>query len=83
LGIKNPGITDADFGQHAIVASRFTETDIVYVLDTEYWEVCYLQPIQQEPLSKTGHSDRRMIFAEYTLEAKNPSASGKSYTTTG
>lgn len=81
--IASADIYVSDFGQHNIVASRFTETDIVYVLDTEYWEVCYLQPIQQDELAKTGHSDRRMVFAEYTLQASNPSSSGKIYSTTG
>jgi hypothetical protein len=72
----------SDFGQHAIVANRFMPTNNVYALDMEYWAIAYLRPIQQEDLAKTGDSDRRMILAEYTLEAKNPSSSGKVYTTT-
>lgn len=79
------GAADAyvsDFGQHQIVANRFMPAANVYVLDMEYWEVPYLRPIQQEELAKTGDSDRRMLIAEYTLCAKNPSSSAKIYTTT-
>ena len=72
----------SDFGQHQIVANRFMPQGDVYALDMEYWKLAYLRPIQQEDLSKTGDSDRMMILAEYTLEACNPSASGKRYTVT-
>lgn len=72
----------SDFGQHQIVANRFTPAANVYVLDMEYWSVAYLRPIQRDELSKTGDSDRALILAEYTLCAKNPSSSAKIYTTT-
>lgn len=72
----------SDFGQHQIVANRFMSAANVYLLDMEYWEVAYLRPIQQEVLAKTGDSDHRLILAEYTLGALNPSSSAKIYTTT-
>lgn len=72
----------SDFGQHQIVASRFSPATNVYVLDLEYWEVRFLRPIQTVELAKTGDSDQRMLVAEYTLAALQPDASGKVYTTT-
>ncbi len=66
----------SDFGSHQVVANRFQPVGNVYVLDLEYWCVSYLRPIQTEPLSKTGDSDRSMIITEYTLTAKNEQASG-------
>ena len=72
----------SDFGQVSIRASRFSPANNVYVLDTEYWEIAYLRPINQYDLAKTGDSDRKTILAEYTLVAKNPASSGKVYTTT-
>lgn len=72
----------SDFGQHQIVASRFSPATNVYVLDLEYWEVAYLRPIQTNELAKTGDSDQRQLVAEYTLKALQPDASGKVYTTT-
>lgn len=53
-----------------------------YCLDLEYWSAQYLQPIQQEELAKTGHSDRRLLYTEVTLCAKEPKANGKVYTLT-
>lgn len=67
----------SDFGTHNIVASRWVAGTAAFVLDTEYWSVNYLRPIQQTPLAKTGDNDKRMILAEYTLCAKSPLSSGK------
>lgn len=72
----------SDFGQHSIVASRFTETDIAYAIDTEYWKTAFLRGIRQTPLAKTGDSERRQIITEVTLEACEPLSSGKVYTLT-
>lgn len=72
----------SDFGQHQIVANRFTPAANVYVLDMEYWEIAYLRPIKQNPLAKTGDSDQVQILTEYTLGALSPDSSGKVYTTT-
>jgi hypothetical protein len=72
----------SDFGTHQIVANRFQPSNNAYCLDLEYWEVAYLQPIKQETLAKTGHSDQRLLSAEYTLCAKEPKANGKIYTLT-
>lgn len=53
-----------------------------YFLDLEYWELLYLQKFSTEDLSKTGHSDRKMISVEATLKACEPKANGKVYTLT-
>ena len=65
----------SDFGTHQIVANRFQPTNVAYVLDLEYWSCDYLRPITQEPLSKTGDSDRVMLITELTLKADNPKCS--------
>jgi hypothetical protein len=71
----------SDFGTHQIVANRFIQTtpvgSEVYVLDLEYWSVDFLYGFTQEPLAKTGLSDRVMISTQVTLAALNPNASGK------
>ena len=72
----------SDFGTHNLVASRWMPAN-VYVLDLEYWATAYLRPIQQQPLAKTGDSDRMLLLTEFTLCAKSPSSSGKVYTTGG
>jgi len=72
----------SDFGTVNIVASRFTPAANVYVLDSSTWSVRYLQPIQKKDLAVTGHSMRKLIFAEFTLRCNSPEANAKIYTTT-
>lgn len=72
----------SDFGTHQIVANRFQQSADVYVLDLEYWSVDYLYGFTQEPLAKTGLSDRVLISTQVTLAALNPNASGKISTVT-
>lgn len=67
----------SDFGTHQIVANRFMQTAEAYVLDLEYWSVDFLYGFTQEPLAKTGLSDRVLISTQVTLAALNPNASGK------
>ena len=66
----------SDFGTHSLIASRFTQTDIVYLIDPEYVQLGFLRPIQQIDLAKTGDNDRAMILAEFTLQVSNPDAHG-------
>lgn len=72
----------SDFGTHQVVANRYMPSNNAYFLDLEYWCVSYLRPIAQEDLNKTGDSDKKLLVAEYTLEAKEPKANGKVYTLT-
>ncbi len=67
----------SDFGALKIVPNRFSRDRTVSILDMEYWAVAYLRPFQSFPLAKVGDSDQRMILAEYSLESREESASGK------
>lgn len=66
----------SDFGRFSIVPNRFQRARDALVLDMEYWEVRYLQPFNISPLAKTGHSERRLLRAEFALCSKNEGASG-------
>lgn len=72
----------SDFGQLKFVPSRFTRgaaagTDReVHVLDTDYWALATLRPMQTVDLAKTGDAEKAMIITEVTLEARNEAASG-------
>jgi len=72
----------SDFGQIKLVPSRFTRgaasaTDReVFVLDTDYWAIATLRPMQTVDLAKTGDAEKAMIITEVTLEARNEAASG-------
>jgi hypothetical protein len=67
----------SDFGEHRIVANRFSRDRTVLGLDMDYWGVHYLRPFTQEALAKTGDSDKKMLLVEYTLVARNEKASFK------
>lgn len=61
----------SDFGDVSFVPSRFTTGRDVAVIDTSLWTLLYLQNFQTEDLAKTGHADRKLLFAEYTLKCHN------------
>ena len=66
----------SDYGEFKIVPNRFSRDRSALVLDMEYWELRYLQPFNISPLAKTGHSERRLLRAEFALCSKNEGASG-------
>lgn len=65
-----------DFATLAIVPNRFSRTRSALVVDPTMWKLCYYQRMKTEDLAKTGHSDRKMLSAEFTLESCNEKASG-------
>lgn len=66
----------SDFGTHKVVPNRFSRDRDVHVLDSELWAFATLRPFQTVDLAKTGDATKGMVLAEYTLEARNDSASG-------
>lgn len=72
----------SDFGQIKIIPSRFTRGAAtsadreVHILDTDYWALATLRPMQTVDLAKTGDAEKAMILTEVTLEARNEAASG-------
>jgi hypothetical protein len=66
----------SDFGQLSIIANRFSRSRSALVVDPTMWKLAYYQRFKTEDLAKTGHSDRKMLSVEYTLEACNEKSSG-------
>jgi len=69
----------SDFGTLQIVPSRFLETRTVaardvFVLDPNYARIAFLKNVNQKPLARTGHAERRLIAAEYGLQVDNEKA---------
>lgn len=48
----------------------------VFILDTEYWEVAYLDGYKVETIAKIGDHERRMLLVDWTLCSLNEAASG-------
>ena len=66
----------SDFGELQIVPARHVRARDVFVLDPNYAAVAFLQTAKQEPLAKTGLSERRLISAEYGLQVTSQKAHG-------
>ncbi|MFZ9078149.1 MAG: DUF5309 domain-containing protein [Alphaproteobacteria bacterium] len=64
----------SDFGTLNVVANRFQRERDAFCLDPEYASVCYLRPIQQVELAKTGDAEKRMVLAEFGLKVLNEGA---------
>ena len=64
----------SDFGTLNVVANRFSPERTAYLLDPEYASVCYLRPIQNVALSKTGDAEKSMVIAEFGLKVTNEAA---------
>ena len=64
----------SDFGTLNVVANRFQRERDAFLLDPEYASVCYLRPIQQVELAKTGDAEKRMVIAEFGLKVLNEAA---------
>jgi len=66
----------SDFGTLYIEANRFQPTTDVFVLDTEYWSLDYLDGYKTETLGKLGDADDRVLLVDYSLKSLNEAASG-------
>jgi len=66
----------SDFGELQVVPNRFQRSRDVFVLDPSYARVGYLKNTTQTELARTGHSERRLISAEYGLQIDNEAAHG-------
>lgn len=65
-----------DFGEVQIVPSRLMRARDALVVTPDKAEISYLQKMHQEPLAKTGHSEKRMVMCEWTLKVLNERAHG-------
>lgn len=65
------------YGTHNVVLSRWMTAGYCFGLDMSTWGVAYLRPFQTIDIAKVGDSERRMILAEWTLEARSPLANTK------
>jgi Family of unknown function (DUF5309) len=67
----------SDFGHHRILPGRFNRNRTALVLDFALWKKLWLQPIQQKDLAVNGHSIRKLLWAECTLQCINEAGNAK------
>ncbi len=78
-GISVVGAVDvyvSDFTVLDVVPNRFQRERDVWCLDTEYWEISYLDGYKTETIAKIGDAERRHILVDWGLCSKNEAASG-------
>lgn len=68
----------SDFGTLEVVYSPFSRSRSALVIDTSMWALATMpgRAFAQNPLAKTGDTERVQILTEWTLEARNESANG-------
>jgi hypothetical protein len=69
-------VYESDFGAIKVVPNRFQRDRTAFLLQKDMWGVAYLRPFTSRPLADTGDHHRRLVLAEYTLEARNEASSG-------
>ncbi len=78
-GVSVVGAVDvyvSDYTVLDIVPNRFQRERDVWVLDTAYWEICYLDGYKTETIAKIGDSERRTILVDWANCSLNEAASG-------
>lgn len=66
----------SDVGEVQFVPSRFCSTRDAMVVDPEYWELAYLDPLQMRNLAVTGLANRKAMYMEVSMRSLNQAASG-------
>jgi hypothetical protein len=66
----------SDFGVIDVIPDRFMRNRDVIIMESDMWAIAYLDPYQQFEVAKTGDSEKRVLLVDFTLEARNPDASG-------
>jgi len=65
-----------DFQILDIVPNRFQRERDVWILDTEFWEIAYLDSYKTETIAKVGDAERRHILVDWALISQQEAASG-------
>jgi hypothetical protein len=69
-------IYESDFGDLKIVTNRFQRNRTAFVLQSDMWQVAWLDAIRIDDLAKTGDSMKKLLVCEYGLMSRNEAASG-------
>lgn len=64
------------WGTVDFIPSRHIRSRDVWIIQKDKWAFANLRPVKNEPLAKTGDSEKRQIIAEGTLVSYNEKANG-------
>jgi hypothetical protein len=69
-------VYESDFGDLKVVTNRFQRNRTAFVLQSDMWQLAWLDAIRIEDLAKTGDSMKKLLVGEYGLLSRNEAASG-------
>lgn len=76
-------VYESDFGIVETVLDRYVTTNMVYVIDDSLYKKAVLVPVKAVPLAKRGLGTDSMLWCGWTIEARNPSGSGFTFSNIG
>jgi hypothetical protein len=65
-----------DFGSVEIKADRFMRLRDALIINSDFWGLAWLRPINLVELAKTGDNEKKMLVGVYTLSSRNEAGSG-------
>lgn len=74
--VKDMVIYRTPWGTVEFMPSRENRSRDVFILQDDMWAVAVLRATKNEPLAKTGDSEKRQVVTELTLVSRNEKASG-------
>lgn len=72
-------VYESDFGIVETVLDRYVTTNMIYIIDDNLYKKAILSPVKAVPLAKRGLGTDSMLWCAWTIEARNPSGSGHTF----
>lgn len=69
----------SDFGDLEIVLDRYVASTMFYLLDDSLWKKAWLVPTREKKIADTGLASNRMLWCQWTIEARNPTGNAVGY----
>ena len=66
----------SDFGTFKVMPNRFQRNRTAFLLEMDMWSLQSLRSFQVVDLAKTGDADKKLLIAEYGLQANQEVANG-------
>ena len=81
--VNTANVYESDFGVVETVLDRYVTTNMVYIIDDSLYKKAVLVPVKAVPLAKRGLGTDSMLWCAWTVEARNPSGSGFTFSNPG
>jgi hypothetical protein len=72
-------VYESDFGTVETVLDRYVASNMIFIIDDNLYKKAVLVPVKAVPLAKRGLGQDNMLWCQWTIEARNPSGSGFTY----